>query len=117
LSGLFSSDGPLGKTVGAISGLAVGTLMGLVREMVSSSVPEMWKKDLTGMVDDITGKLGGKVIPHSELEAWKSKLSSEHTPTHREGNGSAGTGRPQDQDRPGREYAGHYSRTGDRAVM
>jgi len=65
--GLLSRDGPFGDVVGKVEGLAVGTLMGYLREMVSTSVPEMWKNDLTGALDNLTTRLGGKVIHHSDL--------------------------------------------------
>jgi len=68
LGNLLSSNGPFGEVVDKLKGLAVGTLMGYLREMVSTSAPDMWKNDLTGMLDNITTELGGKVIHHPDLK-------------------------------------------------
>jgi len=64
--GLFSG-GLFREAADKLKGLAIGTLMGYLREMVSTSSPEMWKNDLTGMLDNITTQLGGKVIHHPSL--------------------------------------------------
>jgi len=50
------------KTAGTtLRGLAIGTMMSLVRDLVSDTVPKDWQGELTKMVDDITTQLGGKV--------------------------------------------------------
>jgi len=65
--GLFSANGPLGPALDQVKGLAIGTLMGYLREMVSTSLPEMWKSDVTGLLDNLTSQLGGKPIHHPDL--------------------------------------------------
>jgi len=52
----------------AMKSLALGSLMGLVREMVSKGLPENIKDDVVKVLDDFTGKIGGKVVPPSEEE-------------------------------------------------
>jgi len=49
-----------------LKGLAIGALMGLVREMVSNSLPDNMKSDVLSLVDDFTTRLGGKPLPASE---------------------------------------------------
>jgi len=94
-SGLFDTHGVIGEALNGLKGLAVGTLMGYLREMVSTSVPEMWKNDLTGLLDNITGQLGGKVIHHPDLT---------RRPFAEQGNG---THCPQGSDRSPRQDASH----------
>lgn len=50
---------------GTIQGLAVGTLMSFVRDLVTQSLPEEWKGDLGRMVDDVTTQLGGRPQPQT----------------------------------------------------
>jgi len=94
-SGLFDAKGIFGEAIKGLSGLAVGTLMGYLREMVSTSAPEMWKNDLTGMLDHITGQLGGKVIHHPDLN---------RRPSSETGNGAHSR---QGLDRSPRQEAAH----------
>jgi len=46
-----------------VKGLALGSLMGMVRDFLAQSLPESMKADVMGVVDDITTKLGGKLQP------------------------------------------------------
>jgi len=52
----------------ALKGIALGSLMGMVREMVAKGVPENVKDDVVRVLDDFTNKLGGKIVPPSEEE-------------------------------------------------
>lgn len=49
-----------------LKGLAIGALMGLVRDMVSNSLPDNMKSDVLSLVDDFTTRLGGKPMPVSD---------------------------------------------------
>jgi ElaB/YqjD/DUF883 family membrane-anchored ribosome-binding protein len=49
--------------VTGVTGLAVGSLMGFVRDLVANGLPPEWKGELTNLVDQVTTKLGGKVMP------------------------------------------------------
>jgi len=102
LGSLLSSSGPFGEVVDKLKGLAVGTLLGYVREMVSTSAPEMWKNDLTGMLDNITPQLGGQVIHHPDLKVNGPASSNE-------GN-SGGDGGSRTQDWSSRGGASAYGR-------
>jgi len=57
--------------------MAVGTLMGFVRNMVLDVAPENLKADLTSLVDDFTTKLGGKPVHDSEQESGEAQRPSE----------------------------------------
>jgi len=48
--------------IGSFGGLAVGTMMGVVRELAVNGLPPEWKGELTKMVDKVTEQLGGKVL-------------------------------------------------------
>lgn len=54
------------EEISQLKGLAVGTLLGLVRDMVSNSVSEPMEQQLREVIDGITVKLGGKPI-HGRL--------------------------------------------------
>jgi ElaB/YqjD/DUF883 family membrane-anchored ribosome-binding protein len=45
-----------------IKGLAIGTLMGVLRHVVTGALPEAMKPDVVGIVDDLTTRIGGKPI-------------------------------------------------------
>jgi ElaB/YqjD/DUF883 family membrane-anchored ribosome-binding protein len=46
--------------IGKLKGLAIGTLLGLVRDMVKQALPEELGGKLSGMIDDVTEKVGGE---------------------------------------------------------
>jgi ElaB/YqjD/DUF883 family membrane-anchored ribosome-binding protein len=46
-----------------IKGLAIGTLAGIVRDLVVTSVPQMMRNPLREVFNDMTIKLGGQAIP------------------------------------------------------
>jgi len=50
-----------------LKGLAVGTLMGVVREMVAPALPEAFKNDVSSMLNDFTTRIGGKLMPENFL--------------------------------------------------
>jgi ElaB/YqjD/DUF883 family membrane-anchored ribosome-binding protein len=66
--------------VHSLKGLAVGTLMGVVRSMLSTSLPEGLKPEVVGIVDNLTARLGGKPI-HDPLgwEATAENGNGQHT--------------------------------------
>jgi hypothetical protein len=47
--------------------LAVGTLLGFVRDLLTRNVPNEWQGELTRMVDDIGNKLGTRPMDASWL--------------------------------------------------
>jgi len=56
----------MGTVVSSMSGLAVGSLMGLIRELVSTQLPAEWRGEATKLIDQVTTQLGGK--PKSSWE-------------------------------------------------
>jgi predicted RNase H-like HicB family nuclease len=48
-------------------GLAVGTLLGVVRDMVGQTLPETVKSQVAGLFDSVTEKLGGEPIAQGSL--------------------------------------------------
>lgn len=65
-SQLFDSLGEAWQRMsGGLQGLAVGAVMGLVREMASRSLPDSMVPDIGRFIDDVRDKLGGKVTDMS----------------------------------------------------
>jgi ElaB/YqjD/DUF883 family membrane-anchored ribosome-binding protein len=60
-----------------VRGLAVGALMGLVREMVTTSLPAPMHHEVTRLVDQVTTSLGGKPMDFGQ--------QSEAAPARQEG--------------------------------
>jgi ElaB/YqjD/DUF883 family membrane-anchored ribosome-binding protein len=83
------------QAAGTLEGLAVGTLMGAVKELVSRSLPQDWQSELTRMVDDVTNRLGGKVMhgnPLNELLSAFQPKQDDNGQSHSATNGN--TARP-----------------------
>jgi ElaB/YqjD/DUF883 family membrane-anchored ribosome-binding protein len=56
------------EPLAALKGLALGTIMGMVRDMAVKALPENVKDDVMHLLDDLTAKLGGKPLPASSEE-------------------------------------------------
>ncbi len=54
--------GQFGGELGRVKGLAIGSLLGMVRDAVSQWVPETLRKDATEIINNLTSDLGGQVI-------------------------------------------------------
>jgi len=54
--------GVMGTLATSLGGMAVGGLMGLIREMASRELPAAWKGDVTRLIDQVTTQLGGKPL-------------------------------------------------------
>jgi ElaB/YqjD/DUF883 family membrane-anchored ribosome-binding protein len=61
LSGVFHTAARTVET------LAVGTLMGAIKELVTQGLPKDWQGELTRMVDEVTTRFGGKVMHGNPL--------------------------------------------------
>ena len=79
-SALSKLGDALGNEWGKLKGLAIGTALGLVRDLVVDGLPESVRPDLTNMVNEITENLGGKVLPSPVLGQFQT-----HEPTSSEG--------------------------------
>jgi len=78
LTGLF------GNELSKLKGLAIGTGLSVVREMITSSAPPPFGKELAEMINNVTLKLGGQPIPASALADFMPNAES----TQNEGNGT-----------------------------
>jgi len=72
--------GVVESTFQELRGLAVGTLMSVLREVLSSAVPSSLAPDLAGVVDDLTTKLGGKPLRRSETADQQDAATQGVTP-------------------------------------
>jgi len=67
-----------GGELGKLKGMAIGTLLGAARDMVSQWVPETLKGDVTEMVNGFTSKLGGRVINGPVFSGSRQEEQSSH---------------------------------------
>lgn len=70
------AEGPLHNALQMLKGLAVGNLMGLLRDMVTKVLPDSLAADATRVVDDLTEKMGGKLVPASESSGSRDEGDS-----------------------------------------
>jgi ElaB/YqjD/DUF883 family membrane-anchored ribosome-binding protein len=68
----------------ALKGIALGAVMGLVRDMAVNALPENVKDDVVQALDSFTAKLGGKPLPGGS----EVKPREEPTPQAKEGHGN-----------------------------
>lgn len=64
-NGAPQEPGPMHEALQTLKGMALGALMGVVRDAVVKAIPPDYTSDVTRMVDDLTTKLGGKPRPPS----------------------------------------------------
>jgi hypothetical protein len=65
------------KEISKVKGLAIGTVLGVLRDLIANSLPEPLKPELHEVMDSVTTKLGGKPIQGPVLsEGW---LNQPHT--------------------------------------
>jgi len=70
-----------GSEIDKVKGMAIGTLAGVVRDMVSEAVPENIKPMLTDVINNVTTKLGGEPIKGRVLpEAQSQERTSSRPP-------------------------------------
>jgi ElaB/YqjD/DUF883 family membrane-anchored ribosome-binding protein len=75
-------QGVLKTAASTVEGLAVGTLMSVIKDVVARNLPHEWQGDLTRVVDDITTRLGGKVMEGNPLSELLS--SGSHQPDNQQ---------------------------------
>jgi len=56
-------QGICNTVVSGMGGLAVGSVMGAVRELVAQGLPKEWTGEINNLVDQVTRQLGGKPQP------------------------------------------------------
>jgi len=78
--------------ISKVKGLAIGTLFGVLRDLIATSLPEPLKPELHEVMDSVTTKLGGKPIHGPVLsESWLNQPHTEAKPGERY---QSRTGRP-----------------------
>ena len=70
LSGLASSLGP---ELDKLKGMAIGTVTGLIRDVMSDAIPEAIKPKVNDFMDSVTTKLGGEPIHGPVLSHFMPK--------------------------------------------
>jgi ElaB/YqjD/DUF883 family membrane-anchored ribosome-binding protein len=78
LSGLKEQFAP---ELNKVKGLALGTMFGVIRDMVSQSLPESLKTQVAEMFDNVTEKVGGETIQQGSLAKDSSESSSQQGST------------------------------------
>lgn len=69
------------KEISKVKGLAIGTVLGVLRDLISSSLPEPLKPELHEVMDSVTTKLGGKPVQGPVLsESWLNPPRTEIEP-------------------------------------
>jgi ElaB/YqjD/DUF883 family membrane-anchored ribosome-binding protein len=85
-------SGVMHTLVGSLGGLAVGSLMGVIREFATHELPREWQGDVTKLIDEVTTQLGGKPLDPTRSEQVFSALGLD-------GHGGQGAGRQPAQGR------------------
>jgi len=86
-----AEGGPFQSSLRALKSLAIGTLMGALRDVLVKAVPSNVASELAGVVDDMTTKLGGKTLRRSEET---DESGTGEGGTHDVGSDAAEMGRP-----------------------
>jgi len=55
-------SGVMHTMTSTLGGLAVGSLMGVIRDLAANGLPQEWKGEVTRLVDQVTTQLGGKTL-------------------------------------------------------
>jgi ElaB/YqjD/DUF883 family membrane-anchored ribosome-binding protein len=84
--------GPFQSSLKSLKGLAIGTLMGVLRDVLVDAVPSNLAPELSRVVDDMTTKLGGKTL-RSFRETDEAHTGQEGS-TENVGSDSPEMGRP-----------------------
>jgi len=79
--------------VAGVGGLAVGSLMGVIRELAVNGLPPEWKDEVTNLVNQVTTQLGGKTLDSGQTSqllevlglGGKSEANQGQGGQHREG--------------------------------
>jgi len=67
-------SGVMTSMVSNLGGLAVGSLMGVIRDLTVNGLPPEWKGEITRLVDQVTTKLGGKPLDAAQSNQVLSAL-------------------------------------------
>jgi len=73
---LASLTSMLGPELEKLKGLAIGTTLGIVRDLLTQSAPPEISSQLADIVNGVTTRLGGEVLPGSILQSLAGDRSS-----------------------------------------
>jgi len=74
---------PLEEGISKLKELAVGSLLGMLRDQAKRALPENLKPQVEEVLNDLTTKLGGKVVPETEDASLSSGQTSSSDETVR----------------------------------
>jgi hypothetical protein len=67
--------------VNKLKGLAIGAMFGVLREVLSKSMPDVLRGEVGEVIDDFTTSLGGKPIAGKILpDSWNGGQEREESP-------------------------------------
>jgi ElaB/YqjD/DUF883 family membrane-anchored ribosome-binding protein len=101
-------EGTFGSAMQTLKGLAIGSVMGVLRQMISRAAPSNLTGDLTRLVDDVTQKLGGK--PLADIEESQPHGGGSGVGSSRKGDESTREKRPEQVVRSSHKRSGNRGR-------
>lgn len=93
-----------------LKALALGALFGTAREMISRSVPGHMGQQLSQIVDNVTAKIGGEPMSHSDWESSTSSGYSTEGGSHEGGDQAKMGGSMGSAQRKGPQAMGRFDR-------
>jgi hypothetical protein len=72
----------LGPEIATLKGLAIGSVLGLVRDMVAKSAPPRLRDQLVELINKVTEKLGGEVFPEMISKAGRADPDADGQKDH-----------------------------------
>jgi len=75
-------SGVMDTALKGVSSLAIGTLMGVVREVAANGLPQEWKGELTKLIDQLTTQMGGKTLQPVKQENKHEEDRIQPAPAH-----------------------------------
>ena len=72
----------LAPEIHRLKGLAIGTLMGVLRDLVTEPLPETLRPQVNELVDSVTTKLGGERVQGAMLDQLLPRRHDDHHNGH-----------------------------------
>jgi len=67
-----------GPEIQKLKGVAIGTALGVVRDLVSRSIPDQLRPQVTEVINGITTKLGGEPVQNNILDQFMPQQDEHH---------------------------------------
>jgi len=103
-----------GGEIGKVKGMAIGTLLGVARDMISKWVPDTLRQDVTNVINNFTSDLGGQVIEGSVLGQDQGSSQTTPNPSQHEETGQGSFGGQEAEEPVGSTPQGTTTRRGGR---